>query len=94
MVRNNVDGIVPVVVQQAILFVASASLHDVGNDKSTGQQLAYALQMDKHGLLALVMQDIKSMMANKCSSFAGHFDGHGDRVFFAATHTAMSALIF
>jgi hypothetical protein len=37
MVRNNKDGLVPVVVQQAILHSASASLNNVGNNESTGR---------------------------------------------------------
>jgi hypothetical protein len=37
MVRNNDNGLVPVVVQQAVLYSASASIDNVGNDKSTGQ---------------------------------------------------------
>jgi hypothetical protein len=36
MVRNNSDGLVPVVIQQPILVSASASLDDAGDDKSTG----------------------------------------------------------
>ena len=35
MARNN-DGLVPVVVQQAVLHSASASIDNVGDDKSTG----------------------------------------------------------
>ena len=34
MARNN-NGLVPVVVQQAILYLASASLNDAGDDKLT-----------------------------------------------------------
>ncbi len=44
MVRNNEDGLVPVVVQQAILYLASASLDNVGDNKSTGRELAYTLR--------------------------------------------------
>ena len=36
MARNNDDGLIPVVVQQAVLYLASASINNVGNDKSTG----------------------------------------------------------
>jgi hypothetical protein len=35
MARINDDGLVPVVVQQAVLYSASASLDDVSNNKST-----------------------------------------------------------
>ena len=41
MARNNDDGLVPVVVQQAVLYSASASIDNVG--ESTGRRLAYAL---------------------------------------------------
>ncbi len=34
--RNNYYGLVPVVVQQAVLHSALASLDDVGDDESTG----------------------------------------------------------
>jgi hypothetical protein len=34
MARENDDGLVPVVVQQAVLFLASASLDDAGDDVS------------------------------------------------------------
>jgi hypothetical protein len=44
MVRNNKDGLIPVVVQQAVLHSASASLDNVGDDESTGQGLAYMLR--------------------------------------------------
>ena len=44
MARNNDDGLVPVVVQQAVLYSASASIDNVSNDKSTGRRLAYALR--------------------------------------------------
>ncbi len=37
MVRNNNDGLVPVVVHQPVLYSASPSLNDAGDDKSTGQ---------------------------------------------------------
>ena len=46
MARNNDDGLIPVVVQQAVLYLASASINNVGNDKSTGQRLAYTLCTD------------------------------------------------
>ena len=49
MARNNDDGLVPVVVQQAVLYSASASIDNVGDDKSTGQRLAYALRTDNVG---------------------------------------------
>ena len=48
MARNN-DGLVPVVVQQAILYLASTSLDDTGDDKLTGLRLAYTLRMDDAG---------------------------------------------
>ena len=44
MSRNNEDGLVPVVVQQAVLYSAFASLDNVGDDESTGRRLAYALR--------------------------------------------------
>jgi hypothetical protein len=43
------NGLVPVVVQQAILYLASASLDNAGNDESTGQRLAYMLRTDDSG---------------------------------------------
>ena len=43
MARNNDDCLVPVVEQQAVLYSASASIDNVGDDKSTGRRLAYAL---------------------------------------------------
>ncbi len=49
MARNYDDGLVPVVVQQAILYSAFASLDNVGNDESTGRRLAYALRMEDAG---------------------------------------------
>ena len=49
MARNNNDGLVPVVVQQAVLYSASASIDNVGDDKSTGRRLAYALCTDDVG---------------------------------------------
>ena len=49
MARNNDDGLVPVVVQQAVLYSASASIENVGDDKSTGRRLAYALRTDDVG---------------------------------------------
>ena len=36
MARKNDNGLVPIVVQQAVLYLASASLDDVGGDESTG----------------------------------------------------------
>ena len=42
--RNNDDGLVPVVVQQAVLHSASASIDNVGDDKLTGRRLAYVLR--------------------------------------------------
>ena len=36
MAKNNDDGLVPVVVQQAVLYSASASIDNVSDDKSTG----------------------------------------------------------
>ena len=47
--RHNDDGLVPVVVQQAVLHSASASLDDVGDDESTGRRLAYMLRTDDVG---------------------------------------------
>jgi hypothetical protein len=49
MVRNNDDRLVPVIVQQAVLYSASASIDNVGDDKSTGQRLVYALRTDDVG---------------------------------------------
>ena len=49
MARNNDDGLVPVVVQQAVLYSASASIDNVGDDKSTGRRLAYVLRTDDVG---------------------------------------------
>jgi hypothetical protein len=49
MARNNDDGLVPVVVQQAVLYLAFASIDNVGDDKSTGQRLSYALRTDDVG---------------------------------------------
>jgi hypothetical protein len=49
MARNNDDGLVPVVVQQAVLYLASASIDNVGDDKTTGQRLSYALRTDDVG---------------------------------------------
>ena len=48
--RNNDNGLVPVVVQQAVLYSASATLINVGKDKSTGRQLAYARNFTVHQL--------------------------------------------
>ena len=50
MARNNDDGLVPVVLQQAVLYSASASIDNVGDDKSTGRRLAYALRTDDVGV--------------------------------------------
>jgi hypothetical protein len=49
MVRNKDDGLVPVVVQQAVLYSAFASLDNMGDDESTGQRLAYTLRTDDVG---------------------------------------------
>ncbi len=49
MARNNDDGLVPVVAQQAVLYSAFASLDNVGDDESTGRRLAYALRTDDAG---------------------------------------------
>ena len=49
MVRNNDDGLVPIVVQQAFLYSASASIDNMGDDKLTGRRLAYALRTDDVG---------------------------------------------
>jgi hypothetical protein len=49
MERNKDDGLVPVVVQQAILYSAFAGLDNVGDNESTGRQLAYALRTDDVG---------------------------------------------
>jgi len=49
MVRNNDDGLVPFVVQQAVLHLASASLDDVGDDESTGRRLGCTLRTDNVG---------------------------------------------
>ena len=49
MARTNDDGLVPVVVQQAVLYSAFASLDSVGEDESTGRRLAYALCTDDVG---------------------------------------------
>jgi len=46
---NNDDGLVPVVMQPAVLHSALASLDDVGDDESTGRQLAYTLRTDDVG---------------------------------------------
>jgi hypothetical protein len=35
MARNNDDGLVPIVVQQPVLYSSSASLDDAGDNKST-----------------------------------------------------------
>jgi len=55
MVRNKDDGLAPVVVQQAILYSAFAGLDNVGNDESTGRQLAYdrmtTTMMDDGGIV-------------------------------------------
>ena len=49
MVRNNDDGLVPVVMQQAILYSTFASLDNVGDDESTSRRLAYTLRTDDVG---------------------------------------------
>ena len=49
MARNNDDGLVPVAVHQPILYTAFASLDNVGNNKSNGRGLSYALRMDDVG---------------------------------------------
>jgi hypothetical protein len=49
MARNKDDGLVPVVVQQAVLYSAFASLDNVGDDESTGRRLAYSLRTDDVG---------------------------------------------
>ena len=46
MARNNDNGLLPVVVQQAVLHSASASLDDVGDDELTGRRLACTLRTD------------------------------------------------
>ncbi len=42
MARNNDDGLVPVIVQQPVLYSSSASLDNLGDDKLTGRRLSYA----------------------------------------------------
>ena len=49
MARNNDNGLIPIVVQQAVLYLASTSLNNVGEDESTGRQLAHALLTDNIG---------------------------------------------
>ena len=50
MVRNNDNGLVPVMImQQPILYSAFTSLGDVGDNMSTGRQLSYALHTDDVG---------------------------------------------
>ena len=49
MARNKDDGLVPVVVQQAVLYSAFAGLDNVGDDESTGRRLAYSLRTDDVG---------------------------------------------
>jgi hypothetical protein len=49
MARNKDDGLVPVVVQQAVLYLAFASLDNMDDDESTGRRLAYALRTDDVG---------------------------------------------
>ncbi len=49
MVTNNDDGLVPVVVQQPILYLSSASLDNFGDDKLTGRRLPYALRTNNVG---------------------------------------------
>jgi hypothetical protein len=62
MARNTDDGLVPVVVQQAVLHSASASLDDVGDDESTGRRLACMLRTDDVG------DDRTTMTATSTSS--------------------------
>ena len=48
--RNNNDNrLVPVVMQQPVLYSASAILDNVANNEPAGRQLAYALRMDNVG---------------------------------------------
>ena len=47
--RTNNDGLIPVVVQQDVLYLAFASLDNVGDDKLTRQRLAYTLRTDNVG---------------------------------------------
>ena len=47
--RNNNDGLAPLIVQQAALHLALASLDDMGEDESTGRRLAYTLRTDDVG---------------------------------------------
>jgi hypothetical protein len=48
--RNDDDnGLVPVFVQQPVLYVASVILDDAADDKPAGRQLAYALCTDDVG---------------------------------------------
>jgi len=50
MVRNNDNGLVPVMImQQPILYSAFTSLGDVGDNKSTGRRLSYALRTNDVG---------------------------------------------
>jgi hypothetical protein len=44
ILMNNNDSLVPIVV-----YLASASLDDAGDDKSTGRQLEYVLHTDHIG---------------------------------------------
>ena len=55
MVSNKDDGLIPIDVQQALLYSASASLDDAGSDESTRRQrqLAYTLRT---GALAMTKQ--------------------------------------
>ena len=46
MVRNNDAGLVPIIVQQAVLYSTSASLDNAGNGELIGRRLAYALRTD------------------------------------------------
>ncbi len=39
-------------------------------------QLRFVLYGPYHGLLAMVVDEAKINDDNKCTSFAGHFDGH------------------
>ncbi len=46
MVRNNDAGLVPIIVQQAVLYSASASLDNAGNDELIGRRLAHVPRTD------------------------------------------------
>ena len=51
LARNNNDGLVPVVLQQPVLDLASASLNlnNAGSNESAGRRLAYVLRTDNIG---------------------------------------------